>query len=207
MLPHNHVFGYFRYRWAQRALWIGLVIFLPAVCLGQYAIQSEVIAGGGARTTGGSYVTTQTIAQNGPIGISSGGSYITNHGFWYTIGGCGSSLSPMVLEIERLSSTTARLSWAVVSGATYYELYRSTTPYFTATGSSWQTVAHPSTEYSFTDGIGNASLNYYFIGKARNASQISSESNTVGEFDFGTTNLNSVFTPETMDGESGTNTR
>ena len=190
-----------------RLVCIGLLSISPEGVFAQYIIQSQVVAGGGARITGGSYSVTQTIAQNGPIGISSGGSYATNHGFWYTTRGDGGSLSPMVLNIERLSTTTARLSWTAINGATYYDLYRSTTPYFTASGSPWQTLAHPAVQYSFTDGIGNTSLNYFFIGKARNASQISSESNIVGEFDFGTTNLKSGIVPGPEDSGPVSNAR
>lgn len=159
-----------------------LVLLLPTVSIGQYVVQSEVIAGGGARTTGGSYVIHQTAAQSGPIGVSSGGSYIAHHGFWYTLEG-GGTLAPMVLDINLLNPTTARLSWGSVAGATYYDLYRSGSAYFSASGSPWQTVAHPTTYLDFTAGIGSTSTNYFFKGKARNASQTSPESNTVGEFD------------------------
>ena len=71
-----------------------------------------------------------------------------------------------------------------MTGATFYDLYRSTSPYFTAEGSPWQTVAAPTVQQDFTEGIGNAAVTYYFKGRARNASQQSPESNTVGEVDF-----------------------
>ena len=167
--------------WAAWAVVI-LLILLPATSFSQYVVQSEVIAGGGARTTGGSYVIHQTTGQSGPIGVSTGGSYMAHHGFWYTLEG-GGALDPMVLSIVLLNATTARLSWSAVAGATYYDLYRSPSAYFSAVGSPWQTVAHPTTYLDFTAGIGNASTNYFFKGKARNASQTSPESNTVGEFD------------------------
>lgn len=175
-------------------LMVLLVLLLPTVVLSQYVVQSEVIAGGGARTTGGSYVIHQTTAQSGPIGVSSGGSYMAHHGFWYTLGG-GESLSPMVLYIDLITSTTARLSWGAVTGATYYDLYRSASAYFSASGSPWQTVAHPTTQLDFTAGIGNAGTNYFFKGKARNASQTSPESNTVGEFDVDTSGVTGGASP------------
>ena len=167
--------------WAAWAI-VMLLVLLPGTSSSQYIVQSEVIAGGGARTTGGSYIICQTTGQSGPIGVSSGGSYIAQHGFWYTLEG-GGALAPMVLDIDLLNPTTARLSWSGVTGATYYDLYRSTSAYFSAVGSPWQTVAHPTTYLDFTTGIGNATTNYFFKGKARNASQTSPESNTVGEFD------------------------
>jgi hypothetical protein len=92
----------------------------------------------------------------------------------------------MVLSIQLLSQTTARLSWVAVTGAAFYDLYRSTSPYFAAAGSPWQTVSAPTLQYDFTDGIGSSTANYYFKGKARNASSESPESNTVGEFDVST---------------------
>jgi hypothetical protein len=92
----------------------------------------------------------------------------------------------MVLAITLVSSPTARLSWDAVALATAYDLYRSTSAYFTASGSPWQTVSAPTVQYDFTDGIGDASLTYYFKGKARNAAQSSPESNTVGEFERNT---------------------
>jgi CubicO group peptidase (beta-lactamase class C family) len=91
---------------------------------------------------------------------------------------------PMVLDIELLNSTTARLSWSQVTGATHYSLYRRTTPHFLPGGLPWRTVAAPTTSTDFTDGIGGPGANYYFLGVARNAGQASTESNIVGECDF-----------------------
>ena len=92
----------------------------------------------------------------------------------------------MVLAIELLNPTTARLSWNTVAGATHYDLYRSSTAYLSASGSPWQTVTAPTTHRDFTAGVVNPATNYFFRGKAGNASQVSPESNIVGEFDFAT---------------------
>jgi len=170
---------------ATRCL-LALTLVLPALALAQYTVYPSVIAGGGARMTGGAYVVTGTTAQSSPVGVSTGGAYQTYHGFWHAAGGGGGMLSPMVMTISLLNPTTARLSWAAVTGATLYDLYRSTTPFFNPSGAAWQTVASPTTQYDFTAGIGNAATNYYFRGIARNASQTAPSSNTVGEFDFGT---------------------
>ena len=91
-----------------------------------------------------------------------------------------------MLDIELISATTARISWDPVVNALYYDLYWSTTPYFTsATGSFWVTVNHPTTSRNFSFGIGNTTTNYFFLGVARNDTDTASDSNIVGEFDFG----------------------
>ena len=134
--------------------------------------------------SGTTYSVMGTVGQSSPVGTSSGSAYITYHGFWHAIGGGGGVLDAMILAIELLSPSTAHLSWGAVAGATLYDIYRSTSPYFTTGGMPWQTVSAPSVQYDFSDGIGDDSVNYYFKGRARNASQQSPESNTVGEFDF-----------------------
>ena len=93
----------------------------------------------------------------------------------------------MVLTITPISSTAARLSWDPVALATAYDLYRSTAAYFTATGSPWQKLSAPTTQYDFTEGIGRSTLTCHFKGKARNGAQTSPESNTVGEFERSST--------------------
>ncbi|MCU0612386.1 MAG: hypothetical protein MUE60_11430 [Candidatus Eisenbacteria bacterium] len=91
----------------------------------------------------------------------------------------------MVLAINLLNPTSARLSWAAVTGATFYDLYRGAVPFFNVSGIPWCTVSAPATSSDFTPGIGNPATNYFFRGIARNASQASPQSNTVGEFDVG----------------------
>jgi hypothetical protein len=135
--------------------------------------------------TGGSYVVTGTTGQSSPVGISAGGAYQTNHGFWHAVTGGGDALSPMLLAIALINPTAARLSWAVVAGATFYDLYRSPTAFFNASGAPWRTVAAPATSSDFAAGIGDVATNYFFRGIARNASQSSPQSNVVGEFDYG----------------------
>jgi hypothetical protein len=167
---------------------VAFTCLFPGMLLAQYVVGPSVIAGGGARMAGGGYVITGTTGQSAPVGISSGGSYITQHGFWHAAAGSGGALSPMVLDIELISATTGRISWDPVANALYYDLYRSTTPYFTsATGMFWVTVNHPTTYRDFTSGIGNTATNYFFLGVARNDAETASNSNIVGEFDFGST--------------------
>jgi hypothetical protein len=166
---------------------VGVLVLHPTMALAQYVVSPSVIAGGGARMTGGGYVVTGTTGQSTPVGVSSGGSYITQHGFWHAAAGGGGALNPMVLDIDLINSTTARISWNAVVEALYYDLYWSTTPYFTsATGTFWVTVNHPTTYRDFSFGIGDTATNYYFTGVARNDTETASDSNIVGEFDFGT---------------------
>jgi hypothetical protein len=164
---------------------LGLAVALPGQAKAQYTVYPSVFAGGGARMTGGAYVVTGTTGQSSPVGISTGGTYQTHHGFWHAAGGGGGALNPMVLSIVLLNPTAARLSWAAVTGATFYDLYRSTTPFFNPSGAAWQTIASPTVQYDFSAGVGNEATNYFFRGIARNASQTAPASNTVGEFDFG----------------------
>ena len=162
-----------------------ILFFCPMLSTAQtYVLQSSVFGSGGRSMTGSTYSVVGTVGQSSPVGISSGSTYTTYHGFWHAIGGGGGVLDAMILAIELLNPNTARLSWVAVTGATIYDLYRNTSPYFSTGGMPWQTVSSPSVQYDFSDGIGDGSVNYYFKGKARNASQQSPESNTVGEFDF-----------------------
>ncbi len=162
-----------------------MLCILLNVSMAQYVVGPSVVAGGGARMTGGSYVITGTTGQSAPVGVSSGGSYQTHHGFWHAVTGNGASLDPMILEIVLIDAATVRLSWGAIPAATHYDLYRNTTPHFIASGSPWRTVAAPSTLTETGSGVGDTNTNYFFLGKARNAGQTSPESNTVGEFDFG----------------------
>jgi hypothetical protein len=161
------------------------ITLCPMPVRAQYVLQTSVISAGGAHMSGSTYAVTGTVGQSSPVGMSSGSSYVTHHGFWYAAG-WGAALDAMLLAIELISPTTARLSWATVAGATFYDLYRSTSAYFSASGSPWQTVAASTTQHDFTDGVGDAETNYFFKGIAKNVSQSSPESNTVGEFDLGT---------------------
>jgi len=130
------------------------------------------------------------LSETSPDGTSYpvlfGGYDGTNDGETWLFGGGDYQypLLPMVLDIELTSPSTATLSWDAVIGATHYDLYRSTTAHFSGTGSPWLSVATPSTQVVFTDGIGDTGTNYYFLGKTRNATETSPSSNIVGEFDI-----------------------
>ncbi len=161
------------------------LLLFPIAVLAQYVVGPSVIAGGGARMTGGGYVITGTTGQSAPVGVSAGGAYQTHHGFWHAVtGGGGGALDPMVLDLYLISATTYRIDWGAIAGATHYDLYQSTIPFFNA-GSVWRTVTAPDTHTNTTWGVGNTNTNYFYLGKARNATDTSPESNIVGEMDYG----------------------
>ena len=87
------------------------------------------------------------------------------------------------LSIVRLNSSTCRLSWYSVPGATSYRLYRGTAGFFLPV-SPWHTVSAPGTYYDFTIGVGNPVTNYFFLCRALGNGGESEDSNRVGEFDF-----------------------
>ena len=94
-------------------------------------------------------------------------------------------LYPTVMNSERIDPNTGRLSWNVVAGADYYDLYRDTNAYFPAQGTPWQTVGGSVTHLDFTCGISDDTTQYFFLGIARNdEAEETNESNSVGEFDF-----------------------
>ena len=168
--------------------WILVVTAVCVLCATAsaqtYFLKESTFGSAGGAMSGTTYAVTGTLGQPSPVGASAGATYQTYHGFWHGIG--WTPLDAMLLAITLVSSSTARLSWDPVALATAYDLYRSTSAYFTASGSPWQTVTAPTIQYDFTDGIGNSALTYYFKGKARNAVQTSPESNTVGEYERST---------------------
>lgn len=98
--------------------------------------------------------------------------------------GASGTLDPMTLSITRTGPASARLSWVPIEGALQYEIWRSTIPAFGSVGRPWHTVSAPTTELELTHGIGNAAVNYFYVGIARSGTVISLPSNTVGEIDF-----------------------
>jgi immune inhibitor A len=97
--------------------------------------------------------------------------------------GVPSSLDPMVLHLELTDSASAQLTWALIPGATQYEIWRSTESSVDPSGRPWQTVPGTVNYLDITTGIGDHLLNYYYVGKARSGAQTSLPSNIVGEFD------------------------
>lgn len=98
--------------------------------------------------------------------------------------GVPDSLEPMVLQIDLINPSTARLSWAPVENATVYEIWRSVSMGFPAHQAPWQTVGAPGATLDLTAGIGNPELNYFYVGRARSGSSLSPTSNIVAEQEF-----------------------
>ncbi|MCP4211879.1 MAG: hypothetical protein GY764_10435 [Halieaceae bacterium] len=75
------------------------------------------------------------------------------------------------------------LSWAAVVGATEYNIYRATTPYFTPA-----TPYATTTDTTWTDpdanALGDPAANYYYIVRVVNNCAESTGLQRLGEFDF-----------------------
>jgi hypothetical protein len=93
-------------------------------------------------------------------------------------------LFAMVLSLDLISATAAQLSWIEVVGATHYDFYRDDVAYVAPGPFPWQTVEAPTQILIIDEGVGDPSVNYYYIGRARNTSQSSAPSNIVGDHEF-----------------------
>ncbi|MCU0610827.1 MAG: M6 family metalloprotease domain-containing protein [Candidatus Eisenbacteria bacterium] len=98
--------------------------------------------------------------------------------------GVPGGLDPMALTLQLISQGTARLSWAPVENAAVYDIWRSASPRFPAHQTPWQTVGAPGVALDLTAGIGDASLDFFYVGRARSGVSLSPLSNIVGETDF-----------------------
>jgi hypothetical protein len=95
------------------------------------------------------------------------------------------ALTPPDLSIERLDATTARLSWTGVGEADEYHLYRATEPYFTPSGTPYQTTTPGVTSYDDAGALGDVSTNYFYVARSACANGFESENSVrVGEFDY-----------------------
>ena len=86
------------------------------------------------------------------------------------------------------SGSAVTLSWAAASGATAYEVWRGTTPYFTP-GASGSVKATTTTATSYSDPgrSGDPATNYYYLIIATASGCPLGVSQRVGEFDFALT--------------------
>jgi hypothetical protein len=87
----------------------------------------------------------------------------------------------------------AGLTWSHVAPDTSYEVHRSTDPYFTAVAGTWLATLEanhaPSAAETLTyrdtgSGVGDASMNDFYLVLGMNAAGIAAVSNRAGEFDF-----------------------
>ena len=118
--------------------------------------------------------------QDSPQGLFSGSAYVYE---WDDL----ESFPAMTLYFEFVGYTVGRIWWDGISGAQEYRLYRFTSPFYqfdADTENPWYVVGANSTEVTFSAGIGDPDVNYYFVGVAAAPGQSSPKSNVVGEFDF-----------------------
>ncbi len=94
------------------------------------------------------------------------------------------------LDIIRLNASTVQLQWPAIgtSQVSSYNVYRSTTPYFYAQGTPFQTVTNPGSGILTMDDpvLGTVATNYFYALRAvcTADSGMSAASNQVGEFEF-----------------------
>ena len=86
------------------------------------------------------------------------------------------------LVITAVSPSNAELSWEAPGPSCTYDIFESTTPYFTPAGSPDYTTG--SLMQLLTGKLGNTSTNYFYINRATCDALGTTTSNEVGEFDF-----------------------
>jgi len=89
------------------------------------------------------------------------------------------------VSISMLNASDARLSWAAVTGAETYNIYRDPAPYFTPAPPPYDTVDAPNTSYDDIGAIGDWTVNHYYVLTISCSAAMEGDiSNRVGEFDF-----------------------
>lgn len=94
------------------------------------------------------------------------------------------------LDIIRLNASTVQLQWLATdtSQVSSYNVYRSTTPYFYAQGTPFQTILNPGSGTLTMDDpvLGTVATNYFYALRAvcTADSGLSAASNQVGEFEY-----------------------
>jgi hypothetical protein len=87
-----------------------------------------------------------------------------------------------VINISKLNSTDARLSWTAIPGISSYRLYRDTLPYFTPV-TPYQTTT--SIQYDDLGALGDVAVNHFYVVRSACVTGFESvNSGRVGEFDF-----------------------
>ncbi len=88
-----------------------------------------------------------------------------------------------VLSIDKLTATTARLSWTSVPGAADYRLFRDPYAYFIPGGTPHATTS--SLSFDDSGALGDSGVNHFYVVRAAcDNGYESASSNRVGEFDF-----------------------
>ena len=86
------------------------------------------------------------------------------------------------MTISAVSTTDASLAWSSANTSCTYDIFESTTPYFTPTGLATYTTV--SLTQALAGKLGTVSTNYFYINRAACGGSTTAYSNEVGEFDF-----------------------
>jgi PKD repeat protein len=96
----------------------------------------------------------------------------------------GNVTIPPVVGGGMSSGTDLMLSWTDNPNNCGYEIYESTSPYFTASGVPYQVLPAGSTSSMMTGVLGDVNNNYHYIVRALGCASTFADSKTIGEFDF-----------------------
>ncbi len=89
------------------------------------------------------------------------------------------------VDISMPNAVTARLTWSVVAGAAFYNIYRDSAPYFSPTPPPHDAVNAPGATYDDAGAVGDWNVNHYYVLTVACSPNIEGDiSNRVGEFDF-----------------------
>lgn len=149
-----------------------------------YSIARSTFGMGGGDKSSPSYQVRGTSGQAYGTGRMQSTSYRVNSGYW------AGSVCPTVEFVAGPTITTdgstVTLSWTAASGATSYNIYRDTTPFFAPT-TSYRSTTSTTWDDPEANAIGDPATNYYYIVKPVNGCGESSTLYRLGAFDFGLT--------------------
>ncbi|MEM7113576.1 MAG: choice-of-anchor Q domain-containing protein [Chloroflexota bacterium] len=86
------------------------------------------------------------------------------------------------LDITAVNANNGELSWQDAISNCTYDVFESTTPYFTHSTSA--AYLNASTAHPINGRLGDPTTNYFFINRATCTGDVTIDSNEVGEFDF-----------------------
>lgn len=162
------------------------VLFSFTLASGDAQLATSVMGSAGGQASSTNYVVKSTLGQSTPIGPSASTNYEVGAGFWYQ-----DPVAPSVIGdlTANLSKSDILLEWSHAKdnvAIDHYVVYRSTTPYFAATGGD-SISGTKGTMYLDLGAAGNTLTNYFYVVKAADPSRnLAEDSNQVGEYDRGT---------------------